>query len=72
MATETQAPSVPLVTLTIDGQELKVPKGTNLIEAARQIGIDVPYLCYHHQLTSFGGCRLWSEVGLSPRNTGAE
>ncbi|HEU4752663.1 MAG TPA: NADH-quinone oxidoreductase subunit NuoG [Armatimonadota bacterium] len=46
------------MTLTIDGQEVTVPKGTNIIEAARKIGIDIPYLCYHHQLTSFGGCRL--------------
>jgi NADH-quinone oxidoreductase chain G len=47
-----------MVTLTIDGQEVQVPKGTNVIEAARKIGIAVPYLCYHHQLTAFGGCRL--------------
>lgn len=58
MATETQAPSVPMVTLTIDGREIQVPRGTNVIEAARKLGIDIPYLCYHHQLTSFGGCRL--------------
>jgi NADH-quinone oxidoreductase subunit G len=58
MAIETQAPSVPMVTLTIDGRDVQVPKGTNIIEAARKIGIDIPYLCYHHQLTSFGGCRL--------------
>src|SRR5215212_8354969 len=53
-----EAPSVPMVTLKIDGQDVEVPKGTNVIEAARKIGIDIPYLCYHHQLTSFGGCRL--------------
>ncbi len=53
-----EAPSVPMVTLNIDGQDVQVPKGTNVIEAARKIGIDIPYLCYHHQLTSFGGCRL--------------
>lgn len=47
-----------MVTLTIDGQTATVPKGTNLIEAARSVGIDIPYLCYHHQLTAFGGCRL--------------
>lgn len=47
-----------MVTLTIDGKEVSVPKGTNVIEAARQIGIDIPYLCYHHQLTAYGGCRL--------------
>src|SRR5919197_2783714 len=58
MSTETQAPSVPMVTLTIDGKEVSVPKGTNVIEAARKLGIQIPYLCYHHQLTPFGGCRL--------------
>jgi len=58
MATTLEAPSVPMVTLTIDGREVQVPKGTNVIEAARKLGIDIPYLCYHHQLTSFGGCRL--------------
>jgi NADH-quinone oxidoreductase subunit G len=58
MAVETQAPAIPMVSLTIDEKEVQVPKGTNVIEAARKIGIDIPYLCYHHQLTSFGGCRL--------------
>ena len=58
MATPVEAPAVAMVTLTIDGREVRVPRGTNLIEAARGIGIDVPYLCYHHQLTAFGGCRL--------------
>jgi NADH-quinone oxidoreductase chain G len=68
MATETQAPGVATVTLTIDGQEVTVPKGTNVIEAARKIGIDIPYLCYHHQLTSFGGCRLCLvEVEKAPK-----
>jgi NADH-quinone oxidoreductase subunit G len=47
-----------MVTLTIDGREIHVPKGTLLIEAARGAGINIPYLCYHHQLTPFGGCRL--------------
>ncbi len=46
------------MTLTIDEKEVTVPKGTLLIEAARGAGIDIPYLCYHHQLTPFGGCRL--------------
>ncbi len=58
MATETKAPSVATVTLNIDGQDVTVPKGTNVIEAARTVGVDIPYLCYHHQLTPFGGCRL--------------
>ena len=47
-----------MVTLTIDEREVQVPKGTLLIEAARSIGINIPYLCYHHKLSPFGGCRL--------------
>ena len=31
-----------LVTLTIDGVEIKVPKGTNLIEAAKLVEVEVP------------------------------
>jgi NADH-quinone oxidoreductase subunit G len=59
MSTEAQAPpAVPTVTLTIDDQEVTVPKGTLLIEAAKTIGIEIPYLCYYHKLTPFGGCRL--------------
>lgn len=58
MATTTGAPGVATITLTIDGKSVTVPRGTNLIEAARSIGITIPYLCYHHQLTAFGGCRL--------------
>src|ERR1044071_4301440 len=58
MATETKPAAPTTVKLTIDGREVEVPKGTLLIEAARGIGIDIPYLCYHHKLTPFGGCRL--------------
>src|SRR5436190_1062152 len=58
MPVEVEAPAVPMVTLTIDDQEVRVPKGTLLIETARQMGINIPYLCYHHKLSPFGGCRL--------------
>ena len=33
--------------LTIDGKEIEVEAGTNLIEAARRLGIEVPHYCYH-------------------------
>ena len=40
------APAKPeLVTVNIDGREVAVPKGTNVIEAARQAGVDVPHFC---------------------------
>lgn len=47
-----------LVKLTIDGKSVSVPKGTNLIEAARMVGIDVPYYCYHPHLSIAGNCRM--------------
>jgi len=47
-----------MVTLTIDDKELSVPKGTNLIEAAAKIGIEVPYYCYHPHLSVPGNCRI--------------
>ena len=47
-----------LVTVTIDGKEVAVPKGTNAIEAARLAGTDVPHYCYHPKLSVAGNCRM--------------
>ncbi len=47
-----------LVTLKIDGKEVKVPKGTNLIEAAKSIGVEIPHYCYHPDLSVPGNCRM--------------
>jgi NADH-quinone oxidoreductase chain G len=60
MSTTESKPAAPptTATLTIDGQEVTVPKGTLLIEAAKSVGIDIPFLCYYSKLTPFGGCRL--------------
>lgn len=44
--------------LTIDGQQVQVPEGTNLILAARKLGIDIPHFCYHPGLTVVGSCRM--------------
>ncbi|MEO5958415.1 MAG: 2Fe-2S iron-sulfur cluster-binding protein, partial [Opitutaceae bacterium] len=53
------APAKPdLVTVNIDGREIAVPKGTNVIEAARLVGVDVPYYCYHPKLSVVGNCRM--------------
>ncbi|MBX7149479.1 (2Fe-2S)-binding protein [bacterium] len=46
------------VNLTIDGQSVDVEEGTNLIEAARQIGVEVPHYCYHPGLKIDGNCRM--------------
>jgi NADH-quinone oxidoreductase subunit G len=46
-----------LITLTIDGFELSVPKGTLLIRAAEQLGIQIPRFCDHPLLEPAGACR---------------
>jgi predicted molibdopterin-dependent oxidoreductase YjgC len=46
------------VELTIDGQSVAVPEGATLLEAARQIGIDTPTLCYLESLTPVNVCRV--------------
>jgi NADH-quinone oxidoreductase subunit G len=54
-----------LVTLTIDGQQVSVPKGTLIVEAAKQVNIEIPVFCYHHKLNPVGACRLCL-VEISP------
>ena len=46
-----------LVTLTIDGIEVSVPKGTLIIRAAERIGVAIPRFCDHPLLDPQGACR---------------
>jgi NADH-quinone oxidoreductase subunit G len=46
-----------LVTLTIDGVEVSVPKDTLVIRAAEQVGVQVPRFCDHPLLEPVGACR---------------
>ena len=55
----TTTPNSPeLVTLKIDGKEVSVPKGTNVIEAAKAVGTEIPHYCYHKDLSVAGNCRM--------------
>ncbi|MFF3861848.1 NADH-quinone oxidoreductase subunit G [Streptomyces sp. NPDC002209] len=54
---EAAVPPEDLVSLTIDGIELSVPKGTLVIRAAEQIGIEIPRFCDHPLLDPVGACR---------------
>lgn len=47
-----------MVKLIIDGREVEVPAGTTILEAAEQVGIDIPRLCYDSDLSLLGACRL--------------
>lgn len=50
--------TVDTIRLTIDGQTIAVPKGTLVIEAARQAGVMVPHFCYHPKLKPDANCRM--------------
>ncbi|WP_419997103.1 NADH-quinone oxidoreductase subunit G [Streptomyces boninensis] len=54
---EAAIPPEDLVTLTIDGVEISVPKGTLVIRAAEQLGIEIPRFCDHPLLDPAGACR---------------
>jgi NADH-quinone oxidoreductase subunit G len=48
-----------LVTVTIDGREVKVPAGTGLVETALAAGIEIPVFCYEPRLGApVGACRM--------------
>jgi NADH-quinone oxidoreductase subunit G len=57
-----------LVKVTIEGMVVEVPKGTTIIEAAKQAGILVPHYCYHPSLPSPAVCRMCLvEVEKAPK-----
>lgn len=47
-----------MVNLTIDGRPVSVEAGTSILEAAKQVGIDIPTLCYLKDLNEVGACRV--------------
>lgn len=55
--TENRVAQPEMVTLTIDGNEISVPKGTLVIRAAELIGIQIPRFCDHPLLDPVGACR---------------
>jgi NADH-quinone oxidoreductase subunit G len=56
----------PPVTLVIDGRSVSAPAGTNVLEAAKLVGIRVPNFCYHADLSWEGSCRMCL-VGIEGR-----
>ena len=46
------------VTLTIDGKSVTVPKGTKVVDAAKQVDVNIPVFCYHEKIGSLGCCRM--------------
>jgi len=56
------------VTLTIDGRETRVPRGTSVLVAAQRLGIEIPTFCWHPKLKSVGACRMcYVEIEKHPK-----
>jgi len=47
-----------MVTINIDGKEIKAAKEANLLQVARDNGFDIPGLCFYEKVTASGDCRL--------------
>lgn len=47
-----------LVNIKVNGQPVQVEEGKTVLEVLKEIGIDVPVLCYHPKLPSIGACRM--------------
>ncbi len=47
-----------LINLTVDGKKVSAPPGTLLIEACKNVGIEVPSFCYYPNLSLQGACRM--------------
>ena len=47
-----------MVSLTIDGLTVTIEKGRTILEAAHELNVEIPTLCYHEALTPYGACRL--------------
>jgi len=47
-----------MITLTINGLEVQVEEGTTVLQAAKQIGVDIPTFCHDPRLVPHGSCRI--------------
>lgn len=64
-----QAAPPGMVNVTIDGIATQVPAGTPIIEAAKAVGVDIPFYCYHKGLSIAANCRMCMvQVSNAPPN----
>jgi formate dehydrogenase alpha subunit len=47
-----------MVTLTIDDRQIQVPAGTTILDAAFELGIKIPTLCWLKKISTTGACRI--------------
>lgn len=44
--------------ITINGEQVKVKKGTTILQAANELGIEIPTLCFLEEINEIGFCRI--------------
>src|SRR3970282_164244 len=47
-----------MANFTINGIRMDVPEGMTILEAAKEVGIEIPHYCYHPKLSIAGNCRM--------------
>ena len=47
-----------MINLKINGMDVSVPAGSTILEAARQVGIEIPTLCFMKEMNEIGACRI--------------
>jgi iron-only hydrogenase group A len=50
--------NITMVNLTIDGIDISVPQGSTILQAAKEVGINIPTLCYHPDQAVKANCRI--------------
>ncbi len=64
----TTATTVDTITVTINGETIEVPKGTRIIQAAQQLGIEIPTFCYQPRMRPQAACRICTVEVVKPMN----
>jgi len=61
-----------MISLVINNQKVLVPRGSSILEACKQVGLDIPRFCYHENLSVAGNCRMCLvEIEKSPKPVAA-
>lgn len=61
-----------MINLIINNQKVLVPRGSSILEACKQVGLDIPRFCYHENLSVAGNCRMCLvEIEKSPKPVAA-
>ena len=56
-----------MITLTINGKEVSVEPGTTILQAAQQMNVKIPSLCYNKDLPAWASCGICVVKNVDPR-----